>query len=32
MAALRFEWDEGKNAANIAKHHVSFLEAQFCVC
>lgn len=29
MSALRFEWDEGKNAANLAKHHVSFLEAQF---
>lgn len=29
MTALRFEWDEGKNATNVAKHHVSFLEAQF---
>ena len=29
MAGLRFEWDEVKNAGNIAKHHVSFLEAQF---
>jgi predicted DNA binding CopG/RHH family protein len=29
MTALRFEWDEGKNATNFAKHHVSFLEAQF---
>ena len=29
MTALRFEWDEGKNATNFAKHQVSFLEAQF---
>ncbi len=24
---MRFEWDEVKNAANIAKHGVSFLQA-----
>ena len=29
MSALRFDWDEGKNATNIAKHHVSFSAAQF---
>jgi hypothetical protein len=28
MDALRFEWDDRKNAANQAKHHVSFFEAQ----
>jgi uncharacterized protein len=28
MDAVRFEWDERKNAANVAKHHVSFFEAQ----
>ncbi|MBG9387592.1 BrnT family toxin [Caenimonas aquaedulcis] len=26
---MNFEWDDGKNAANLAKHHVSFFEAQF---
>ncbi len=25
---MRFEWDEAKAAANIAKHDVSFIEAQ----
>lgn len=29
MGALRFEWDDGKNSANLAKHHASFFEAQF---
>ena len=29
MDALRFEWDDGKNSSNLAKHHVSFSEAQF---
>lgn len=29
MVALRFEWDDGKNSANLAKHHVSFFDAQF---
>ena len=29
MPTLRFEWDEAKNSANVAKHHVSFSEAQF---
>lgn len=24
-----FEWDDDKNSANHAKHHVSFFEAQF---
>lgn len=28
MNELRFEWDEQKNLANIAKHQVSFTEAQ----
>lgn len=28
MGAFGFEWDDGKNAANIAKHDVSFFEAQ----
>jgi len=28
MKELRFEWDEQKNLANIAKHKVSFEEAQ----
>lgn len=28
MNELRFEWDEQKNLANIAKHQVSFNEAQ----
>ncbi len=28
MNDLRFEWDEGKNRANIRKHGVSFDEAQ----
>lgn len=28
MDRLRFEWDDGKNAANWAKHHVAFFEAQ----
>ena len=26
---MNFEWDDGKNSANLAKHHVSFFEAQF---
>ena len=25
---MNFEWDDGKNSANLAKHHVSFFEAQ----
>lgn len=25
---MNFEWDEGKNSANLAKHDVSFFEAQ----
>lgn len=25
---MNFEWDEGKNTANLAKHDVSFFEAQ----
>jgi len=29
MDALRFEWDNSKNSTNLAKHHVSFFEAQF---
>lgn len=29
MTALQFEWDDAKNSANLAKHHVSFFEAQF---
>jgi uncharacterized DUF497 family protein len=28
MGAFGFEWDDGKNAANVAKHGVSFFEAQ----
>ena len=28
MDAARFEWDEGKNSANLAKHQVSFFKAQ----
>jgi len=28
VAALRFEWDDRKNRANIRKHRVSFEEAQ----
>ena len=28
MSELRFEWDERKNRANVAKHGVSFDEAQ----
>ena len=28
MDAFRFEWDDGKNAANLTKHHVSFFDAQ----
>ncbi|OGU31802.1 MAG: hypothetical protein A2X67_04290 [Ignavibacteria bacterium GWA2_55_11] len=27
MASLRFEWDEGKQAANVRQHGVSFVEA-----
>ncbi len=27
MSALRFEWDERKNTANLRKHGVSFEEA-----
>jgi uncharacterized DUF497 family protein len=26
--SMNFEWDDGKNSANFAKHHVSFFEAQ----
>jgi uncharacterized protein len=29
MAAARFDWDPRKDAANQAKHGVSFYEAQF---
>ena len=29
MDAVRFEWDDGKNSINLAKHNVSFFEAQF---
>ena len=25
---MTFEWDDGKNLANLAKHQVSFFEAQ----
>ncbi len=25
---MKFEWDDGKNTANLAKHNVSFFEAQ----
>jgi uncharacterized DUF497 family protein len=28
MNELRFEWDENKNLANVAKHQVSFEEAR----
>ena len=28
MVRTRFEWDDRKDAANQAKHHVSFAEAQ----
>ena len=28
MGALRFEWDPKKAAANLAKHGVSFVEAE----
>ena len=28
MSTLRFEWDEGKAAANLKKHGVSFNEAK----
>ena len=28
MAKARFEWDDGKDVANQAKHHVSFTQAQ----
>lgn len=28
MEPVRFEWDERKNAANQAKHQVSFFDAQ----
>ena len=28
MDAMRFDWDDGKNAMNLTKHHVSFFEAQ----
>ncbi len=28
MAAIRFEWDERKNAMNVRKHGVSFHEAE----
>ena len=27
MAGLKFEWDDAKNAANIAKHGVDFADA-----
>ena len=29
MDALRFEWDDDKNLANLVKHQISFFEAQF---
>ncbi|MDP2817672.1 MAG: BrnT family toxin [Polaromonas sp.] len=25
---MNFDWDDGKNTANLAKHNVSFFEAQ----
>ena len=25
---MNFEWDDGKSLANLAKHHVSFFDAQ----
>ena len=28
MTAVKFEWDENKDAENQAKHHVSFQDAQ----
>ncbi len=28
MTSAQFDWDETKNAANLAKHHVSFEVAQ----
>ena len=28
METLRFEWDENKNRINLAKHNISFEEAQ----
>lgn len=28
MTQLRFEWDDRKASANVAKHHVSFEEAR----
>ena len=28
METLRFEWDENKNRINLAKHKISFEEAQ----
>ena len=28
MGTLRFEWDENKNRINLAKHKISFEEAQ----
>ena len=28
MSAIRFEWDEGKAAANAKKHGVTFEEAR----
>ena len=28
MDKTRFEWDDGKDTANQAKHHVSFTQAQ----
>jgi len=29
MSEPNFEWDEGKNTANLRKHGVSFYEAQY---
>ena len=29
MARAHFEWDPEKDAANQAKHHVSFVDAQY---
>jgi uncharacterized protein len=28
MDAVRFDWDDAKNTANVAKHGISFYEAQ----
>lgn len=28
MGAVRFEWDDDKNAINLIKHGISFFEAQ----